>query len=111
MALLSENVCAPSVLIGEPVPKAAVVLSPPLARALESCVPAPRSTSAKRTRNRICGSSGGISTRSKFTTFPIVEAIATTRSPTAMVFTVPRIKTISFAIVSSTFASGNSLAI
>ena len=51
-----------------------------------------RSTLAKRTLRRICGSEAGTSTFSRFTTFPAVEAISTARAELVRSLTVPRKK-------------------
>ena len=99
MALLREKLCVPFTLIGDPVPIAPVVLNAPLARPLASVVLAPRSTLAKRTLRRICGSSGGMATRSKLTVLPRVDAIATIRSAVARSFTTPRKYATSLVIV------------
>ena len=51
-----------------------------------------RSTASNRTLSRICGSSVGTSTLSRFTTFPAVEAIVTARAELLRSLTVPRRK-------------------
>src|ERR1035438_9420353 len=60
---------------------------------------AERSTLAKRTFNRICGSTGGISARSRLTVLPSVETIAMMRSAEITSFTVPRTKAVSLSKV------------
>ena len=49
-----------------------------------------RSTLANFTFNRISGFAAGVSTLSRFTTLPAVEAIWTARETLVMSFTVPR---------------------
>ena len=65
-----------------------------------------RSTSAKRTLSSTCGSSAGTFTRSRFTTFPSVSAMPSTRSADATSFTVPRRKTVSLSKVTLISAVG-----
>ena len=66
---------------------------------MPSCFSLLRSTLAKRTLSRICGSAAGTSTLSRFTTLPPVEAIWTARAEAVRSFTVPRRKTTPFSEV------------
>src|SRR6185437_5466375 len=66
-----------------------VFAAPRLKMLIPSCLPTERSTLAKRTFNKICGSEEGTSTYSRFTTFPAVEAISTARAELVRSFTVP----------------------
>jgi hypothetical protein len=71
-----------------------------------SCVLALRSTLAKRTLSRICGSTGGTSTRNRLMAFPSVPTMAKIRSAAVMSLTVPRTKAVSLSKVTLTSASG-----
>ena len=109
-ALARVKLLAPSVLSGVPTPPAAAMLNAPLAKSASRLRLAERSTFANRTFTRICASLGGTSTRSRFTGFPSVEAIATTRSAATTSFTVPRTKTVSLSKVMLMSSSGYSRA-
>src|SRR5579875_694640 len=77
-------------------------LFPAPKKLMPSCEAALRSTSAKRTFNRICGSASGTGTRSRLTTLPSVPAIAAARSAATVSDTVPRRKTFPSSAVIAT---------
>src|SRR5580692_10049064 len=76
----------------------------------QSCFSLLRSTLAKRTLRRICGSAAGTITLSRLTTLPPVVAICTARAEELRSLTVPRRKTMLFSDVTFKPDPGSSMA-
>ena len=86
------------------------VLSPPRVKILMPiCSDLLRSTLAKRTLSRICGSDAGTLTLRRFTTLPPVLAIFTAREELSRSLTVPRRKMLPFSILTFRGCPGSSV--